>query len=67
MGELSSSTEGTSVSSRGFFDILINDLKVGVNNKLMKFTNYTKLGGVANTSDGTKIIGRDQAILETWT
>lgn len=51
----------------GFFDILVNDLKVGVNSKLMKFTYYTKLGGVANTSDGTDIIGRDQAILETWT
>jgi len=45
----------------GFFDILISDLKVGVNSKLMKFTNYTKLGGVANTSDDTKIVGRDQA------
>lgn len=49
-----------------FFDILIEDLKMGVNSKLMKFT-YTKLGGFANTSNGTKIIGRDQAILESWT
>lgn len=33
----------------------------------MKFTYYTKLGGVANTSEGTEIIERDQEILETWT
>lgn len=51
----------------GFSDILINDLKVGVNIKVMKFAYYTKLRGVANTSVGTKVIGRDQAFSETWT
>lgn len=48
VGELSGSTEVTSVSSSGFFDNLINDLKVWVNNKLMKFTYHIKLG-VAET------------------
>lgn len=65
MGELSGSPEETSVSSRGFVDNLINDLKVGVNNKLMKFTYHTKLWDVVNTADGTKLVRRDQAILET--
>lgn len=65
VGEMTSSSEGTSVSYRVFY-IFINDLKVEVNIKLMKFTYCTKLGGVANTSNGKKIIGRDQPILETW-
>lgn len=53
MGELPGSTEGTSVSPGTFFDNLINDFKVWVNNKLMKFTYHTKLGGAVNTTDGT--------------
>lgn len=67
MGELSGSREGTSDGSSSFFDNLINDLKVGVNNKLMKYTYHTKLGGVANTTDGTILVRRNRAILATWT
>jgi len=40
---------------------------VGVNSKLMAFTYYAKLRGVANTSDDIKTVGRDQATLEMWT
>lgn len=37
------------------FNIFINDLQYAVNNKLMKFTDDTKLRGVENTSESTAV------------
>uniref|UniRef100_A0A8D0DXF8 Reverse transcriptase domain-containing protein n=1 Tax=Salvator merianae TaxID=96440 RepID=A0A8D0DXF8_SALMN len=48
------------------FNIFINDLDEGVEGKLIKFADDTKLGGVANTREERERIQKDLEKLEQW-
>ena len=48
------------------FLIYINDLDGGIESSLVKFADDTKLGGLANSLESTKVIQKDLEIIQKW-
>ncbi|XP_066448028.1 pendrin-like isoform X4 [Eleutherodactylus coqui] len=63
---VSSGVPQGSVLSPVLFNIFINDLEEGIDGKLIKFANDTKLGGIANTREEREMIQKDLENLEQW-
>lgn len=46
--------------------LIYNDLDMDIESTLVKFADYTKLGGLANSLESTKVIQEDLNRIEKW-